>query len=183
MLIKFKTLSFSLISHLNSAGEAIACEADQEEDLPHPDEPLPALAPLLAAVLVHEHRHPGHDHQDEQVLEQRIPLTPHQDSEHHDGDGFAGLADDLGGVVDPGERLVRGHHGRQVGQGAHGVVAAPGRVLLRRGKDEGHHESVEVIDNTLEEDQSCDGGESFLLSFVNIFSPGSESMKVILLFY
>ena len=86
---------------------------------------------------------------------------------------------DLCGVIDPGERLVRGHHGRQVGQGAHGVVAALGRVLLRGGEDKGHDEGVEVVDNTLEEHQSCDGGESFLLSLVNIFPPGSESINVL----
>ena len=77
------------ISHLHSARETITRETDQEEYLPHPYEPLPALGPLLGAVLVHEHRHPGHDHQDEQVLEQRVTLTPHQHSQHHHRDGFA----------------------------------------------------------------------------------------------
>ena len=66
------------ISTFNSKFVFSPAEAEQEEDLPHPDEPLPALGPLLAAVLVYEHRHPGgNDHQDVQVLEQWIPLSAH----------------------------------------------------------------------------------------------------------
>ena len=170
-----------ILFYLNGAGEAITREADKQEDLPNPDETLPALAALLAAILVHEHRDPSDDHQDEEVLEERIPLAANQDAQHHDGDWFAGLADDLGGVVDPGESLVRGHHRRQVSQGAHGVVAAPRRVLLCRGEDERHDEGVEIIDDALEEDQCCDGGESFLLSIMNVFATSSANMKRLLL--
>ena len=40
------------------------------------------------------------------------------------------LANHLGGIVHPGEGLVGGHHGKQVGEGADVVVGAPSGVLL-----------------------------------------------------
>ena len=79
------------------------------------------------------------------------------------------LANHLGSIVHPGEGLVGGHHGKQVGEGADVVVGAPSGVLLLVHK--GHDEGVDVVDNTLEEDQSSDAGE--LLPFpLSILLPG-----------
>jgi hypothetical protein len=40
------------------------------------------------------------------------------------------LANHLGSIVHPGEGLVGGHYGKQVGEGADVVVGAPSGVLL-----------------------------------------------------
>ena len=40
------------------------------------------------------------------------------------------LTNDLRGIVDPGQSLVGGHHGHEVGEGAEAVVQTLGGVLL-----------------------------------------------------
>ena len=124
--------------------------------------------------LVHEHCHPSHNHQYEEVLEQWIFLPAHQHPQDHDRDGFTRLADDLSGIIDPGERLVARHHGQEVGEGAEGVVGALGRVLLRGGEDEAHDEGIEIVDHALEEDKRCDAGEPLLSPIMDIFASCAE---------
>ena len=43
------------------------------------------------------------------------------------------------------------------------------------GEYEGHDESVEVVDGTLEEDQGSDGSKPFLFTLKHIFSSGAEN--------
>ena len=136
----------------------------------------PSSNTLLASILVHEHCHPSHYHQYEQVLQQGISLPPHQHSQHHHWDGFTTLANHLCGVVHPGQRLVAAHHGQQVGEGADGVVGGLGGVLLWCGEHEAHDEGVEIVGNALEEDKRCDGGEPLFFTFINELSSRAEKI-------
>ena len=69
---------------LRRPGQSVTGEAEQQQQLPRP-EPRPALP---ATVLVHEHGHPGHDHQDEEVLQQGITLLTQQHAQHHHRNRF-----------------------------------------------------------------------------------------------
>ena len=63
-------------------------------------------------------------------------------------------------VVDPLQRFVAGDHGQEVGEGAHGVVGASGRVLALFQDDLAHDDGVQVVDHTLEEHQGQSVRES-----------------------
>ena len=78
-------------------------------------------------------------------------------------------------IVDPGESLVGGHHGCQVGQRTDTIIRALCGVFLLGGEYVGHDESVEVVDGTLEEDQGSDGCKSFLFAFKHIFPSSAKN--------
>ena len=92
------------------------------------------------------------------------------------------LTNDLRGIVDPGQSLVGGHHGHEVGEGAEAVVQTLGGVLLLGREYEGHDEGVDIVDSTLEEDKGRDSCESLLLSLIHEFpsSAGKEQKSEII---
>ena len=79
--------------------------------------------------------------------------------------------------MDPEECLVNGDHGQQVVEGEDGVVAAHGRVFALLQHSLRHPQGIQVVDDTLEEDQSYDAGEPLLLFTRDINTPGTEMIK------
>lgn len=116
-------------------------------------------------VLVHEdgHADSDEDHRDDPAL--RVRRAPQNEADDEDRDGLAALCDDLGGVADVVDGLVRAEHreglsgredgelGRKVpGQAeGHGADAAGGVVALVEADDEDDNEGKEGVHQALDE--------------------------------
>ena len=102
---------------------------------------------------------------------------------------------DLSGIVDPGQGLVGGDHGHQVGQRTESVVPTLGSVLLLkvienlltnflscylRRKDKGHNKGVDIVDSALEEHQSSDCCKSLLLALEHELPTGAANKSFVI---
>ena len=83
----------------------------------------------------------------------------------------------LCGIVDPLQGLVARDHRREIGERAHGVVGAPGRVFALFQDHFSHDDRVKVVDDTLEEHQSQREGETFGVVSLSITSSGSNRTR------
>ena len=114
---------------------------------------------------------------DEEILQHRVPLSPDQNSEDHNGNRLARFAHDLRRVVDPHERLVARHHGREVGEGADGVVRRLRGVLAGLSQNvAGRDDGVEVVHDTLNKDEGKRVSEALLGASLAILPPSSEKI-------
>ena len=81
----------------------------------------------------------------------------------------------LSGVIDPGECFVTSDHREQVCKTGASVERRFRSVLPLLEDCVAHDEGVEVVDSTLEEDQSSDSCKPFLFTLEHILSSGAEN--------